>query len=111
MYSNSKVVTLNYTVSVSPSQPPAPSPSQNFKEWAEDFHGYTYQTKEILNTLELYIQMTIRGRIDQAPSKPPSISSGPDTGVSGSSYTRLPISLLLLMLCYIVQWPKVSLYT
>ncbi|XP_064397866.1 uncharacterized protein LOC135344565 [Halichondria panicea] len=52
----------------------------NFKEWAEDFHGYTYQTKEILNTLELYIQMTIRGRIDQAPSKPPSISSGPDTG-------------------------------
>lgn len=49
---------------------------QNFKEWSEDFHGYTYQTREILNTLELYIQMTIQGRIDQAPSKPPSISSG-----------------------------------
>lgn len=45
----------------------------NFKEWAENYHAYTYQTREILDVLELFIQMTVRGKINQAPARPPSL--------------------------------------
>lgn len=47
---------------------------QNFKEWAEEFDAYSGQTNEILDTLQLFIQMTLKGTIEQAPSRPASLS-------------------------------------
>lgn len=35
---------------------------QNFKEWAEEFDAYSSQSNEILDTLQLFIQMTAKGK-------------------------------------------------
>lgn len=45
----------------------------NFKQWDEDYRAYTYQTRQILDLLELFIDMTMKGRIKQAPPCPPSL--------------------------------------
>ena len=45
----------------------------DFKEWDQTYHAYTYQTREILELLELFVSMTFSGRIKQAPARPPSL--------------------------------------
>ena len=68
-----------YTIilpSLPPSLPllPSFSPSlQDFKEWDQAYHAYTYQTREILELLELFVNMTFKGRIKQAPARPPTL--------------------------------------
>lgn len=49
--------------------PPTP---QNFSQWSKEYNAYTYQREEILDTLQLYIDMTQDGVISQAPSRPTS---------------------------------------
>ena len=46
---------------------------QNFKEWAEDFDAYSNQSNEILDTLDLFIQLTKKKL--QASSRPASFST------------------------------------
>lgn len=46
---------------------------QNFKEWAEDFDAYSNQSNEILDTLDLFIQLTKKKL--QASSRPASFSA------------------------------------
>ena len=48
-------------------------PLQDFKEWDQAYHAYTYQTREILELLELFVNMTFKGRIKQAPARPPTL--------------------------------------
>ena len=40
---------------------------QNFQDWDEDYYAQTDQAKEIIEILELFIKMTQRGQISQAP--------------------------------------------
>ncbi len=43
---------------------------QSFGDWDEDYDAYTYQAEQIIEVLDLYIGMTSRGQIEQAPSHP-----------------------------------------
>ena len=54
-------------------QPSLPPSLQDFKEWDQAYHAYTYQTREILELLELFVNMTFKGRIKQAPARPPAL--------------------------------------
>ena len=62
------VVCEETTLIISSSLPPS---LQDFKEWDQTYHAYTYQTREILELLELFVGMTFSGRIKQAPARPP----------------------------------------
>ena len=47
---------------------------QNFKEWAEEFDGYSSQSNEILDTLQLFIKMTAKGKTERALLQSDSVS-------------------------------------
>lgn len=36
---------------------------QDFKIWGEPFYGYTYQTKEVIDTLKMYLDVAKRRKI------------------------------------------------
>ncbi len=44
--------------------------TQSFGDWDEDYNAHTYQAGQIMEVLDLYIGMTKRGQIEQAPSHP-----------------------------------------
>lgn len=46
------------------------TPNQSFGDWDEDYRAYSYQAEQIIEILDLYIGMTRRGQIEQAPSHP-----------------------------------------
>ena len=52
---------------------------QNFKEWAEEFDAYSSQSNEILDTLQLFIRMSAKGKTNsQADSLSVQVLGHPD---------------------------------
>ena len=46
---------------------------QNFHHWATEYRAQTHQAREITWLIRLFINMTRRGQIHQAPPHPPGL--------------------------------------